>query len=1065
MVRDSLTESVVFVCRTTRHSLYAFIFLQTMNHKVLITIAILLLSPLYGKADFFCKKHDFASAYTLMQSHISNAQQDSAGFMWFATWNGLIRFDGYNFYTFKPILCSDGTIYSNRIYNIKTNSTRNIWCVSSDNRLFSFNPSECKFTDIQRLIPIVNKKKVKVLTPLPNGVTWVTFKDFSCLRLCDAAPGNNYVYFPAGSDSLMRCKKIHSITYDDGGNEWILTDCGAINHTRNLQIPGNYRYVYEVAGRTVLVSSDGTIMQIDERGNTEKHTTLASKNIEIAYMLRAGNRLFAAGDKGVWSVNISDGSLLHYSSSPAIYLFQDSRHRIWAFGQDNTVVLIPDVTQAKASILATKFAPAGEPMKNPQLIFEDSRHNVILKPVAGVLSYYDEAKGCLNDCLFYDDDDKTEIYAPATIKKYLIDQDKNLWVFRSGCVECISFRPDLFAHWENGYEQETRAIMADASGRRWIANRTNTVTLIDARNNIIGYLSREGTLVTRPSPMTQMPIYCIKESPEHNIWIGTKGDGAYLLQPLNSSRNKFHITHFKHKPDDPSSLRSDTIYDIAFYGNRVLMASYGNGMSEGICTAAGWEFSKIDNQPEGMKVRNIFDAGRGIFLLGTADGLVSVDLQAFDPHFHINKYRQDDWGLKGNDIMSVVKCHNNYYVCVYGSGISRIDSDNLLSDSLHFTNYLIPSTETADQIKTAIVDGKYIWIVSEQSLTRFSSETGQYNTYTHNDFIGRFSFSEATPAIENNRITVGTSDGLLSFSCGDITKYDRRKHIIVTGIRYQNDIAIQPLYDIGTLSLSPERRSFSLYLSSMDYDEQDSFRFRYRIEGYDEGWNYVSGHQAAITYNNLPAGDYSLTIEAADNKGNWQTPSRIIEIEVIPKFTETLGFRVLLLGLFIAVIAGMLYAIIYFKRMRNLVQNKYSLLMTIDRLSKDYTSTGNTAKQENDKDEKDRLFIEKSVAFFNDNISNPALVVEDFAQHLGMSRTAYYNKMKQLTGLSPVNFIKQLRIKQALKFLEDDTLSISEIAYMVGFTDPKYFSRSFKAEMDMTPTQYIESRKAGKKPT
>lgn len=115
---------------------------------------------------------------------------------------------------------------------------------------------------------------------MPNGVTWVTFKDFSCLRLCDTAPENNYVYFPAGSDSLMRCQKIHSIAYDDSGNEWILTDCGAINYTRDLHIPGNYRYVYEVAGRTILVSSDGTIMQIDERGNTEKHTTLASKDIE-----------------------------------------------------------------------------------------------------------------------------------------------------------------------------------------------------------------------------------------------------------------------------------------------------------------------------------------------------------------------------------------------------------------------------------------------------------------------------------------------------------------------------------------------------------------------------------------------------------------------------------------------------------------------------------------------------------------------------------------------------------------------------------------------------------------
>lgn len=488
------------------------------------------------------------------------------------------------------------------------------------------------------------------------------------------------------------------------------------------------------------------------------------------------------------SINISDGNLLHYTSLPAIYLFQDSSHRIWAFGKDNTVALIPNITKEEASLLTTTFAPTSEPMRNPQLIFEDNRNNIILKPSEGVLSYYDEASNTLKECRFYNDDDKTEIYAPNTIKKYLIDHDKNLWIFRPGSVDCISFRPDLFTHWENGYEQETRAILSDASGRRWIANRTNILTLIDSQNNIIGNIMKDGRLDCKNVPFSQMPIYCIKESPNHDIWMGTKGDGVYLLQPLNSSRNRFRITHFKHKTNDTTSLKSDTIYDIAFYEDRILLASYGNGLSEGIQTDTGWHFSQIGNQPEGMKVRNIFDAGDGILLMGTANGLVSVNLLDSLPRFYTNKYRQEDWGLKGNDIMSIIKCQGNYYVCVYGSGISRIDSDNLLSDSLHFTNYLIPSTETADQIKTAITDGKHIWIVSEQSLTRFSSETGQYNTYTHADFIGRFSFSEATPVIENNRITVGTSDGLLSFSCATSPNIPNRNKLSL------------PAYDTRTTS-------------------------------------------------------------------------------------------------------------------------------------------------------------------------------------------------------------------------------------------------------------------------
>lgn len=81
--------------------------------------------------------------------------------------------------------------------------------------------------------------------------------------------------------------------------------------------------------------------------------------------------------------------------------------------------------------------------------------------------------------------------------------------------------------------------------------------------------------------------------------------------------------------------------------------------------------------------------------------------------------------------------------------------------------------------------------------------------------------------------------------------------------------------------------------------------------------------------------------------------------------------------------------------------------------------------------------------------------IDDFARHLGMSRTSYYHRMKELTGLSPVEFIKQIRIKKALRLLKNDQLSITEVAYEVGFSDPKYFSRCFKAEMGMAPSAYM----------
>ena len=130
-------------------------------------------------AGFFCRISNLSSANGLLEAHMSNAVQDQDGFMWFATWNGLVRYDGYSYYTFKPVQCSDGKISSNRIFNIKRTSNGNLWCVSSDNKLYLFDMRRCLFVNMHERISAMANKSVKTLTPLKKGVTWVTFRDNS----------------------------------------------------------------------------------------------------------------------------------------------------------------------------------------------------------------------------------------------------------------------------------------------------------------------------------------------------------------------------------------------------------------------------------------------------------------------------------------------------------------------------------------------------------------------------------------------------------------------------------------------------------------------------------------------------------------------------------------------------------------------------------------------------------------------------------------------------------------------------------------------------------------------
>mgnify|MGYP000813715950 CR=1 FL=1 len=102
----------------------------------------------------------------------------------------------------------------------------------------------------------------------------------------------------------------------------------------------------------------------------------------------------------------------------------------------------------------------------------------------------------------------------------------------------------------------------------------------------------------------------------------------------------------------------------------------------------------------------------------------------------------------------------------------------------------------------------------------------------------------------------------------------------------------------------------------------------------------------------------------------------------------------------------------------------------------------------------DEKLIEKAVKYVEDNMSRSDLSVEELAREMGMSRVHLYKKISALTGKSPIEFIRLLRLKRATQYLAESQLTIAEIAYNVGFNNPKYFSKYFKEEFGMLPSEY-----------
>lgn len=133
-------------------------------------------------------------------------------------------------------------------------------------------------------------------------------------------------------------------------------------------------------------------------------------------------------------------------------------------------------------------------------------------------------------------------------------------------------------------------------------------------------------------------------------------------------------------------------------------------------------------------------------------------------------------------------------------------------------------------------------------------------------------------------------------------------------------------------------------------------------------------------------------------------------------------------------------------RIRNILQNR-------EQLRKQLLSAETGIEELNYTNQLDKEFLDKAIETIEKELANPDFSINDFCKVLGMSRTSVYNKIKTLTNQSPNDFIRIIRLNKAKELLKTKKYTIAEVAYMVGFSDPKYFSTSFKKQFGISPSK------------
>ena len=163
--------------------------------------------------------------------------------------------------------------------------------------------------------------------------------------------------------------------------------------------------------------------------------------------------------------------------------------------------------------------------------------------------------------------------------------------------------------------------------------------------------------------------------------------------------------------------------------------------------------------------------------------------------------------------------------------------------------------------------------------------------------------------------------------------------------------------------------------------------------------------------------------------------------------------KLLILLLIVAILAGITYTLLYIRRIKRQQHETLEAYLELIEKAEEQARKKATEKSEH-RIATDDPMMQRVMEFIEANISNSEANVGEMAMAAATSRSGLQRKLKQVMGITPQDLLREARIKRACQLLRQTDKTIAEVAYACGFSDPKYFSRSFKQSTGQSPTEY-----------
>lgn len=581
--------------------------------------------------------------------------------------------------------------------------------------------------------------------------------------------------------------------------------------------------------------------------------------------------------------------------------------------------------------------------------------------------------------------------------------DGGVWVALRGDRLC-HFTPQGHADRQVAAPDGLNFVYRDRTGQLWVGAAT-TLYRMDERS---GRMSKVMTfscdyLQAMTTPPTDPRLKRGGEAADP-IFVATFGRGIAMISRSPVAQWRGEAFHMSQRDTKRGSVCNDWPFAMTVDSRGLLWVATSSGVScydpeRNMFRPFGWR-----NLLEGISCLSVAEAANGDVIIGTERGLYLFDRRrnrvAAFPHAE---------ALRDKSVPSIVTTEGGDFWCSTSAGLWHYVARQRQFVS-HAADAGLPEREFTENTGLRLADGRLLF-AANGSMAVFSPFAVEGD--------GRQPLSPTLTAV------------------------------FVGGRRVRNH----------GLDFSYRDNSFTLEFSNFDFASAGSTVLEYRLD--DGRWTALPQGQNAIVFSRLAPGTHKLLTRVSTG-GRRSVARRLILTVRQPWYISTVALIVY------ALVVILLAAYIYWRRKSRMRQREAMEQMqsTIDRL----LERSRRLKERQDDEvarlgqqvarpevaDADAALMDRVMASINRHVADADYDVAQMSSDAGLSRSQLHRKMKELTGLSPAEFLRNLRLEQAARLLKERNAGVSQVAYAVGFNSPNTFSKAFKLRFGCSPKEFAE---------